>query len=71
MESKYVDVNDVFVIAEIKGKVKARAIIAEANQLAKNRGYFIPHQFKAPRDLVLEVLGQKSSNEQGETNGKN
>ena len=59
MTSKYVGVNDVFEIAEIRGKVKAREIIAAANKLATDRGYFIPHQYKAPRDLVLEVLGQK------------
>lgn len=57
MPSKYVTTAEIAEIAEIKSVIKAREILRRANEVATQRGYFIPNQRKAPRGIVLELLG--------------
>jgi len=55
--TRYITSKEIAEIAEISHNKKAREILAKANEICVERGYIVPNKKKAPRDIVLELLG--------------
>lgn len=54
---RYIDTKEIAELAETTNLNKARMIKNRANEICKNRGFIVPSERKAPRDIVLELLG--------------
>lgn len=55
--TRFITSQEIAAIAEIKPGKRSREILKKANETCELRGYIVPNRKKAPRDIVLELLG--------------